>query len=50
MKVKDIVQLLEDLVFEIVSWIMFFPITILCVMKPRWNWAFNYVTDAHEEL
>ena len=47
MKVKDIVLLLEDLLFEVMSWIVFFPITLIRVMKLKW--AFNYVTEAYQE-
>jgi hypothetical protein len=49
MKLKDIIQLLEDVVFEMMSWIVFFPITMFRVVKPKWKWAFTYVTEAHEE-
>jgi uncharacterized membrane protein len=47
MKVKDIIQLLEDLLFEIISWIVFFPITLIRVMKL--TWAYTYVSEAYAE-
>ncbi len=47
MKLKDIVQLLEDLVFEVISWIVFFPITLVYAGKLKG--AHAYVAAAYAE-